>query len=195
MLTIFLLLHGPRLVDGGLRQISDDTRRANAARVLARSYDRWWRYVVLNLGRATIVGLVAYLMCRVIGLPGAFVLALVIALFSVIPYLGVLVGSLPIVLLALGLEPSSPRAVVLLVLFVAFQLVEAFIVQPRLDRRSIHIGPVLPLVVGMVAFELYGLGGALYGVAVAVFVVSLMDELAPTDADAVGLSRLEKPLH
>ena len=39
----------------------------------------------------------------------------------------------------------------------------------------------------MVAFELYGLGGALYGIAAAVFVVSVLDELAPTDADTVDL--------
>ena len=59
---------------------------------------------------------------------------------------------------------------------------------------SIRIGPVLPLLVAMVAFELYGLGGALYGIAVAVFVASVGDELAPTDADTVDLGELEKPL-
>jgi predicted PurR-regulated permease PerM len=135
-----------------------------------------------------------YLACRLIGLPGAFLLGLALGVFSFIPYVGVLVGSLPIVLLALGLEPSSPRFVVLLVGFVGYQLFEAFVVQPQLDRRSIRIGPVLPLVVAMVAFELYGLGGALYGIALAVFAGCLLDELAPTDADSVDLGELEKPL-
>jgi len=45
-----------------------------------------------------------------------------------------------------------------------------------------------------VAFELYGLGGALYGIALAVFAGCLLDELAPTDADSVDLGELEKPL-
>ena len=52
----------------------------------------------------------------------------------------------------------------------------------------------LPLVVAMVAFELYGLGGALYGLAIAVFAAAVLDELAPTDADSVDLGELEKPL-
>jgi len=125
----------------------------------------------------------------------ALLLGVALGVFSLVPYLGVLVGSLPIVLLALGLEPSSPRFAALLVVFVGYQLFEAFAVQPRLDRRSIRIGPVLPLVVAMVAFELYGLVGALYGIAAAVFVVSVLDELAPTDADIVDLGELEKPLH
>jgi len=194
VLTVFLLLHGPRLVDAALRQIADDTRRANAARILRQAYVRWWRYLVLNLARAVGVGLLGYLACLVIGLPGAFLLGLVLGVFSLLPYLGVLVGSLPIVLLALGLEPSSPRFVVLLLSFVGYQLFEAFVIQPQLDRRSIRIGPVVPLVVAMVAFELYGLGGALYGIAVAVFVAAVLDELAPTDADSVDLGELEKPL-
>jgi predicted PurR-regulated permease PerM len=194
VLTVFLLLYGPRMVDAGVRQVADDTRRANARRVLARAYERWWRYVVLNLARALGVGLLGYLACRAIGLPGAFLLGLTLGVFSLVPYLGVLVGSLPIVLLALGLEPSSPRFIVLLIAFVGYQLFEAFLVQPRLDRHSIRIGPVLPLVVAMVAFELYGLGGALYGIAVVVFAASVGDELAPTDADTVDLGELEKPL-
>jgi predicted PurR-regulated permease PerM len=195
VLTVFLLLHGPRMVDGALRQLADDTRRANARRILRQAYERWWRYVVLNLARGVVVGVLGYLACRLFALPGAFLLGVALGVFSLVPYLGVLVGSLPIVLLALGLEPSSPRFVILLLGFVGYQVFEAFAVQPQLDRRSIRIGPVLPLVVAMVAFELYGLGGALYGIAAAVLVVSVLDELAPTDADAVDLDELEKPLH
>jgi hypothetical protein len=34
----------------------------------------------------------------------------------------------------------------------------------------------------------------LYGVTVVVFAVSVLDELAPTDADTVDLSELERPV-
>jgi predicted PurR-regulated permease PerM len=194
VLTVFLLLYGPRMVEAGLRQIGDETRRANARRMLDRAYARWWRYVALNLVRGLAVGLLGYVACRLIGLPGAFLLGLALGVFSLVPYVGVLIGSLPIVLLALGLEPSSPRFVILLVGFVGYQVLDGFFVQPQLDRRSIRVGPVLPLVVAMVAFELYGLGGALYGMAAAVLVACVLDELAPTDADAVDLGELEKPV-
>ncbi|HKA03317.1 MAG TPA: hypothetical protein VKD67_03280 [Acidimicrobiales bacterium] len=46
----------------------------------------------------------------------------------------------------------------------------------------------------MVAFELYGIGGALYGLAAVVFVMAVLDELAPTDADAIDLAELERPI-
>ncbi len=194
VLTIFLLLYGPRLVDAGLRQLADDTKRANARRILASGYRRWWLYVALTVGRGLVAGLFAFLICHLAGLPAAFLLALVVGVFALLPYIGVLVGSLPIVLIAVGIDPSAPRAAVLFGVFLAYQLAEAFLVQPRLDRRTIHIGPAVPFLVAMVAFELYGIGGALYGMAAAVFVVAVLDELAPTDADAVDLAELERPI-
>jgi predicted PurR-regulated permease PerM len=194
VLTIFLLLYGGRLVDGLLRQIRDDTRRANAARVLEDGYRRWWRYVVLTLGRAAVAGLFGYVVCRVAGLPGAVVLSLVVGIFALIPYLGVLVGSVPIVLLAVGVNPSVPPVLELLAVFITYQLLEAFLVQPRLESASIRVGPAVTFLVAIVAFDLYGIGGALYGVAAATFVVAVLDELAPTDADTVDLSELDRPV-
>jgi predicted PurR-regulated permease PerM len=194
VLTVFLLLYGPRLVDGGLRQMPDETKRTNVTRILTSGYRRWWRYVALNVGRGLVAGLFAFLICHVAGLPGAFLLSLIVGVFSLVPYIGVLVGSLPIVLLAVGLDPSAPRAIVLFGVFLAYQLVEAFVVQPRVDQRTIRIGPAVTLLVAMVAFELYGIGGALYGVAATVFAVAVLDELAPTDADTVDLAELERPI-
>jgi hypothetical protein len=71
---------------------------------------------------------------------------------------------------------------------------EAFGVQPRLDRRTLHVGPAVSLLVAMVAFELYGIGVALYGLAAVVFVMAVLDELATTDADANDLAELERPI-
>jgi predicted PurR-regulated permease PerM len=194
VLTIFLMLYGPRMVEGAMGQIGDETRRANTRRILTNGYRRWWRYVALTLGRGLVAAAFAYLICHLAGLPGAFLLSLAVGVFALVPYVGVLVGSLPIVLLAVGLDPSAPRAIVLFAVFLAYQLAEAFVVQPRVDANSIRVGPAVSFLVAMVAFELYGIGGALYGLAVAVFAVAVLDELAPTDTDTVDLAELERPI-
>jgi len=194
VLTVFLMLYGPRMVAGAVGQLSDETRRANAMRIVTNGYRRWWLYVVLTLGRAVVAGAFAFLVCHLAGLPAAFLLSLVVGVFALVPYVGVLVGAVPIVLLAVGLDPSAPRAIVLFGALLAYQLAEAFLVQPRVDAHSIRVGPVVSFVVAMVAFELYGIGGAVYGLAVAVFVVAVLDELAPTDADTVDLAELERPV-
>lgn len=188
ILTLFMILHGPRLLRGGLRQIEPEERRARITKVLYRAYRRSWAYLVGTLAIAVVSGLYAYAWCRLADLPGATVLALFVALMSVIPFLGTMIGALPVVVLALGLDPSSSWAWVLLGAFAAWQVLEAAVMRSRLTRRSIAVGPAIIVIVAMLGIDLYGLGGALVGLALAVFAVTVLDELAPTDDSAVDLS-------
>ena len=89
------------------------------------------------------------------------------------------VGGLPVVLLALAASPA--RAVVVLLVFVAWQLVEAIVLQRRLAERSLHVGPFVTVAMAMIGLELYGIGGALAATALAVVAAALADELLPTD--------------
>ena len=53
--------------------------------------------------------------------------------------------------------------------------------QRRIEARSIHVGPFLSLVVAALGLELYGIGGLFGGLALVVFVLCVLDSLAPTD--------------
>src|SRR5690606_29050848 len=92
---------------------------------------------------------------------GATVLAMFVAFVAIIPYVGTVVGGLPVVVLALGLDPGSAWAWVLFLAFVAWQLLDAAVLRSRLTRRSIAVGPAVTVIVGMLGIDLYGLGGAL----------------------------------
>src|SRR5690606_4726857 len=169
-------------------QIEPEERRARVTKVLHRAYRRSWTYLVGTLATAAASGLYSYLWCRHADLPGATVLALFVALMSVIPFLGTMIGALPVVVLALGLDPGSSWAWVLLGAFAAWQVLEAAVLRSRLTRRSIAVGPAIIVIVAMLGIDLYGLGGALAGLALAVFAVSVLDGLAPTDDSAVDLT-------
>jgi predicted PurR-regulated permease PerM len=187
VLTLFLVLHGPRIVGGGVGLIEAPARRAYVERVLRRAYQRSWRYLLGTLGIALATGLYAYVWARLADLPGATVLAIFVALTSIVPNVGVAVGALPLMLLALGLEPGSRWPLALAVVFVMWQVLDVAVLRRMLARRSIAIGPVVTTLVAMLGIDLYGIGGALVGLALAVFVVSVVDELAPTDEHAVDL--------
>jgi predicted PurR-regulated permease PerM len=190
ILTLFLVLHGPRMVSGGLGQIRSRERRAYIERVLRRAYERAWRYLIGTIGIALLSGLYAYAWCRIADLPGAIVLAIFVALASVLPNVGIMIGAIPVVLLAAGVDPSSGWPFTLIALFALWQVIDVVVLRRRLARASIAIGPVVTTLVAMLGFDLYGIGGALVGVALAVFVVSVVDELAPTDEHAVDLSAI-----
>jgi predicted PurR-regulated permease PerM len=97
-----------------------------------------------------------------------------------VPLVGVVVGGLPVVLLALADSPA--QAVVVAAVLIGWQLVEAIVLQRRLEARSLHIGPFITVGMAMIGLELYGIGGALAAAALAVLLAALADEMLPTDA-------------
>jgi predicted PurR-regulated permease PerM len=177
VLSLFFLIHGPRLLAAAANQLPAE-RQEGVRRLAAAAYLRAWRYLAGSLAMALVAGLLAYATALVADLPGPAPLALWVALFDLVPLVGVVVGALPLVLLALADSPA--RAVAVAVVFVAWQLVEAFVVQRRLEERSLHLGPFVTVAVAMVGLELYGIGGSLAGVALAVAAAALADELLPT---------------
>lgn len=181
VLTLFLLVYGKRYFEGGLERIDDDDRRAHWRGVVTRSIRRGRRYVLFALAEAVVIGAVAYGVARVLELDGALVLAVIAGGLSVIPIIGIVVGSVPLLLVAAGFEPVS-TAVFLGGLFLLLQLLDAVVVWRRVDRLTVEVGPAVFVVVWLVGFDLYGVGGAVYGVILAVFGVALLDTLAGVSA-------------
>ena len=68
-------------------------------------------------------------------------------------------------------------------MLVALQAVEAAVVRPVVDARTVRVGPTVAVVVALVGFELYGVGGAVYGVALAVIGLAALDELGRLRGD------------
>lgn len=179
VLTIFLLLHGRRILAAGAEQVRDEGRRRRLDRVATNAYRRARRYVGATIVRAALIGLVTAAVCRLAEVPAATVLGLWVALWCLVPLLGLLVGAVPAVLLATA--ASTGRGLALAGIFVVLQVLDGVLFQRRIEGRSLRVGPVLSLLAGMLGFELYGVGGALVCWVLVVMVVAVADELAPTD--------------
>lgn len=175
VLTIFFLIHGERLLLAGIRQLPE-ARRDEVRRVGAAVYRRWWHYVTGTLGMGVMAGLVAYACAQAIDAPGKAPLALWMVLLDSIPLLGVLIGAVPLVLLA-GTTASWQGAVAVTAVLVAWQAVEALVLQRRVEERSLHVGAFVTVAVGMIGLEVYGIGGALVGLVAFVFVAATLDEV------------------
>lgn len=177
ILTIFLLLHGPRILLAASRQFTREDRRHRVEALSYRVYMRSFAYARSTVAIAAAAGLFAYVAARVANVPAPVPLALWVSLWDLVPIGGALVGALPIVTMAA--VSSGPRAAGLLIVFVAYQLVENLIVQRRVEARSIRVGPFLTLGAGLIGFELSGVAGALLAVLATVIAVTVADELAP----------------
>ena len=165
ILMLFLLHFGRRYFDAFVTQFHED-RRDDIRTVASAGALRGRRYLLLALAHSLVNGVIVGLVCyrRSAGRAqprsrGRGV--------HVLPLIGVLVGGVPAMLLAFGLEGGWTGLVVLVVLL-ALQIVEAVIVRPWVDPRTVRLGPAAPIVVGLLGFELYGIGGAIYGIALTV---------------------------
>ncbi len=72
----------------------------------------------------------------------------------------------------------------------SLQVAEAWWWRRRIDDRSIHVGPAVPIVVAILGFGIYGIGGALYGCVLAVLGLALADQLRPGEAFPTPLDEL-----
>jgi predicted PurR-regulated permease PerM len=178
VLSLFFLLHGPRLARGALDQIRSPARRQRVEVVATNAYRRAVRYVLSTILLAVAAGLFGYLVASLADVPGAAALGLWVALWDVVPLFGALVGALPIVLLA-AVFFSAERAALAAIAFLAWQTFEYVVVQRRIERRSVHLGPFVTLFVGLAGLELYGLGGGLLAVVLAAAAVATADEVLP----------------
>jgi predicted PurR-regulated permease PerM len=176
VLTIFLLLHGPRIARAARDQLHDPARRARVQAIAVEVYRRSFGYASATLTMALAAGMFGYAMARMADVPGPAPLAIWVGLWDLVPVGGAFIGALPIVLLA-GVV-SGWRAVVLALAFIAYQLVENLAVQRRVEAATRRVGPFLTLAAGLVGLELSGVAGALLLVLAAAIAVAAADELA-----------------
>jgi predicted PurR-regulated permease PerM len=174
VLTIFFLIHGPRLLEAAVRQLPEG-RQGEVRRIGLAVYRRWWHYLTGTLGMAVMAGLVTYACASAIDAPGKAPLALWMGMLDAIPLLGVVLGALPLALLAAS-TASWQGALGVTVVLLAWQAFEALVLQRRVELHSLHIGPFVTAAVAMVGLEVYGIGGALVGLVVTVLVAATLDE-------------------
>lgn len=191
ILTIFLMVFGPETLSGILGRLSEGRRKRTAAALSAAA-----RATQIQVGAAivlsTVVGLSIWLAGWWMGVPAPGLLALAGALAAIVPYVGILIGSLPLLLAGLGVAAEWQMALVAIVAL-AMQLAEAYQWRPRIDRRSLYVGPAIPVVVGVIGYSINGFNGAIVAIIVAVFALAVADDVATDDIVPTPLDGYSEP--
>ncbi len=177
VLTIFFMIHGPRIAASAAEQIRDTKRRKRYSELALKSYHRGFGYARWTVAIALLAGLTAYAVARLADVPGPAPLALWVGMWDVVPIIGTFLGALPIVVLA-GVH-STTTAVLVALFFVGFQVFEQLVLQQPLERRTVKVGPFLTVAGGFAGLELYGIGGALMVLMLLTVAIALADEAAP----------------
>lgn len=176
ILTIFLMTYGPRMAASALAQDPDDERRVRTAAVMGPAVRRARATILLTIGDALLLGIVAGLSAHALDLPAPSAVGFVVGLFALFPHVGIMVGSIPLLLLAVAFQAGA-WALVLLVGVIAAQALDSVLLRPRIGRRGVDIGLLVPWVVGLIGYAVYGPGAAAFGVAYAILGLAILDGL------------------
>ncbi|OAB34097.1 AI-2E family transporter [Paenibacillus glacialis] len=109
-----------------------------------------------------IIGVFAYIGYMIIGMPYALLLASVVAVFNVVPYLGPFLGAAPAVVMASTV--SFKMVLLVIVVNTVCQVMESNVISPQVVGRKLHLHPVLIIFALLVGGEIAGVVGLILAV-------------------------------
>jgi predicted PurR-regulated permease PerM len=159
-LSLFMLLEAPNLHRGLLGAMRPDRRRTveDIAHRVARQVTG---YVLGTIALSTLFGVVVLVTMLILGVPFALLIGLWVALVAMIPLVGGLIAGMPSVVIALLHSPTA--GVVVIIVFVGFQLVENHFFYPVVMSRSVRMNPLWVLLSVLIGANLGGAFGSTLG--------------------------------
>jgi len=187
ILAAFMLGSAQRWIQSGLRYLPED-RAGRLERVLRRSSAAISNYVAGALAQATIAGVLSYIVLRILGVPFAAPLAVIIFFLDLIPLIGATIGAFVVGIVTLF--TNFPTATIAWAIWsIVYQQVENNLIQPQIQKRAVNINPFLVVVSVLFGSALLGVLGAV----VAVPVAASLQIAAREYADYRGIEPREPP--
>ena len=162
ILSIFMVAAGPRWIEGFIRmQRPEHAERIE--RTLQRIANAVGNYVGGALLQATIAGFASFIMLKILGVPFAGPLAVVIFVFDLIPVVGATIGAVLVGIVTAFV--NFPIALIIWVVFaIVYQQVENYLIQPQIQKRATKVEAFIVLVAVLFGSTLFGILGAILAI-------------------------------
>jgi predicted PurR-regulated permease PerM len=164
VLTTYLLIDGPRVATSALGLLPRH-QRLLVRQMFGEIGEQVGSYMRGQLITSVQAGVFSYILLRILGVPEALPLAVLMAVADVVPMVGLLIGTVPAVLMALTLSPS--KAVVVLIGYVVYHQIESHILVPRVYGKAMKLSPSIIVFSILIGAMLLGITGALLALPVA----------------------------
>jgi predicted PurR-regulated permease PerM len=190
VLTIYLLIEGPR-VGMALMRLLPREERLPARRMLEEIAVQVGSYMRGQLLTSGLAGLFTYLLLLGFGVREPLALAVWMAAADAVPMVGLLIGTIPAVLMAL--PRGMPVALAVLAGTLIYHLIESHIIVPRVYGTTMKLPATVILIAILIGATLMGILGALLALPVAAaipvmlrFVAEWRERQSETENDAAA---------
>jgi predicted PurR-regulated permease PerM len=180
ILTFYLLIEGEALFARWLRLLAP-VRRVPARAFADRVTTKVSAWLLGQLILCATIGTAAGIAVALLGVPFAYVLAIVAAVGELIPYVGPLVAGTSAVTLA-ALTVSWNVALAAGSVFLVLQLLENNLLQPKLMSRQVGLSAVTIIVAVLLGGALLGVAGVILAVPTAAIVEATIEVLGSDEA-------------
>jgi predicted PurR-regulated permease PerM len=170
----FFFLHDGRDMVRRATELVPVRHQPVARRVLEHSARAIDGYIRGNLAISVIAGVSVYVGMRILGIPYALPLAILLAILDLIPMVGAQLGAVPVVLAALTISPL--KAVIILGYIIVYSQIESNVLNPLIYGRSDQLPGLVVFLAFLAGSLLFGILGALIAIPAANIIRVLVRE-------------------
>lgn len=183
ILTVYFLSALPQLKRAGY-SLAPASRRERVGKLGDEILHRVGGFVVGAVLVALMAGTVTLIFTLIVGLGDyALPLAVLVALLDLVPLVGAIAGASIVCLV--GFATSLPVGIACVVFYLIYELVEGYVVYPRVMRSTVDVPEYLTIVAVLVGGAVAGIVGALLALPTAAAVLLLVREVWVRKQDEV----------
>ncbi len=108
--------------------------------------------------------IISFLMFRMIGLKYALLFSIVIGISNVIPYIGPIIGGIPVCVYSLF--QSVTMFLWTIVILIAIQIIDSFILMPYITKKTVKINELTTIILVFLGGSMFGILGVILSIPV-----------------------------
>lgn len=163
-------------VDDFLRVVTPIKYQAYVLDLWKRSQDKIGKWMQGQLVLGVIVGVLTYLLLTIMGIPYSLLLAVLAAVFELIPVFGQILAAIPAIAIALT-HGGVTEALLVSGIYLLVQQFEAHLIYPVVVKKVVGVPPLLVILALLVGYELIGFLGVLLSVPIAGAIQELVSDI------------------
>jgi predicted PurR-regulated permease PerM len=161
-IMVMLLIEGPRAWQA-IREALVDEERVWADRIGQNFMRAVGGYVRGNLTISLVAGVASYIVMKILGVPYAETLAVMVAILDIIPLVGATIGAVIVSIVGFA-TGGAVDGIVLVVYFVAYQQFENNLLQNVVYSKTVSLSPLVVFIAALIGASVGGIVGVLLAI-------------------------------
>jgi predicted PurR-regulated permease PerM len=159
-----------------LRIVTPIRRHAYITDLWKRSQQKIGAWLQGQLLLGVVVGVLVYLVLMIVGIPHALLLAILAAIFEIIPVFGPIIASVPAILIAFA-DGGIGTGLLLIGLYIIIYQFESQLFYPLVVKKIVGISPIVVILALVIGAKLAGVLGALIAVPLSAVLMEYINDV------------------